>query len=559
MYDRRFEQWGVKKYLKQATKEEYLKILTQTGAWSGETPPNRERHITLSVSDRAKVERYVKSKSRISKTTSPKARKRSTRSISNVVSTDFHTLVEVSSTLAEPLADSDLKLSPGIVLTRSSSCAASRGAESDDCTTMDKANSDVSDVDDNPEDWVLMNQRAVMAIHGSPQSTGLTYDVLQLISQQWIPRSPGRRMQLFQGDLLFGSITQFVDSLTLNLEGLAPQRSMWSELSNGIYLHKVESPTLAWKTLHHACDIAWRELSTARAFDFEFLLKLFSTLSAINARACPDVRRLIIQYLRHLASMRLPDAHPVHTICHELQRDDQDETVSERALLCMLDKCSTAAGNTLLSRSQSSRLEAISFMVEKALIALLRRDGQLDAALSRSERLHRKWQERLLSCVNQVDTLGVDPGELDDWLPVALHYNNILKHARAAATQLAHVYMAVRSDDAYWAAINLCYFRMYGRPDCAETETGLAQPDQSLNATAMGVGRQLLQDVDSVYALEDLSKIQSELGRHDLSLYHLTRAVQLAKLISSDAETNTVLEHVTDKLVSMHTGTRVAV
>lgn len=552
MYDRKFEQWGVQKNLRRATKERYLKMLVQTGAWQDHNLPAHERHITLSESDRVKLTRYVKSKSRTSKIVGSRHGKRDRPDALNNISSLSPVLSEVaSSSTALPMCDG-FQLCPRRPVTPSSSCAASCGQESDDYTTMDKANSEASDADDNHEDWILTTRRpAPTASYCSP-AAGQTFDILLSLLQPSMPRGPNRQMRSFQGDVLFASVQQYLHSLIPTTRDVPFTKCMWSELSNGMYLLKVGSSNLAWKALDHACDLAPRELSSAKAFDFDFLLQLLSTLSPTNTTVCPRVRRIIIQYFHHLATIWLPAGHPVHTICRELQRDGDELMASERALLCMLDSCSRAVEKSSLSHVQSSRLEKMSFAAEKALIALLRRSGQLDAALSRGKLLHRRWQDKLIPSAG---------GRLEEQSFGTSGGNEKLRYARAAATQLAHICMAIRSDDAYQAAIELCHFRLHGQSSYVEMEASVEEqvrPHKDMEFA--NANRQILQDVDSVYAFEDLSKIYDELGRCDLSVHYMQIAVKMAReILPETEETSTVLEHVTDKLMSMYAGTRVAV
>ena len=144
--------------------------------------------------------------------------------------------------------------------------------------------------------------------------------------------------------------------------------------------------------------------------------------------------------------------HPMAIICQELLHDQDSADMSIRALECMLDLRSS------LDPSDVS-------VVYRSLVAVLRRNGDLDGALEKAAAAAELNRFRL--------------GAQSD-------------KARRAAADLAHVYMATRSENGLWRAL------MYS---CAAVVREVS------NDVGMGEEAPCYGDGIAVYSMEDIAEI----------------------------------------------------
>jgi len=296
--------------------------------------------------------------------------------------------------------------------------------------------------------------------------------------------------------------------------------TFWSELKNGMYMHKVRSLQLAIPALQRACALAPQVLSKSFGFDLNFVKELFSTLSPVNTMVCPDVRRILLQYLSALARDRLTATHPIAVICHELQQDSHDREVSERALTYMLDAVQIYGVDGVSGN--------VSFDLEKTIVALLRRDKDLEAAARKAQVLCLKALKRLSVC----QTAG--------WYTDA---NRELEQARMAATELSHVRIDQR-DGQYDEAIKLSIFVLTGDIQFTTTD------DIGWRPSPVDLP-EFIKDKRSVYTLEDLAKIYDTLQYRNRAIQWLEQARMLAVELFGNASESTATAHIVEKLEQM--------
>lgn len=541
MYDRRLKAWNVTKNLSKARKDDIIDMLVESGTWTSDTIPSKARHLDINVNDHAKLIRYVKSRSR-------------SRGASNTPESSpdqSHGRTSARSS-ASPGASRDL-LSPS--QEAQSWVVVSRSPDSISVETIIPNKNDQPGMGTallpavNP--LVLIEDRAT--IETCPQSTELEPLV------QFRPGLPQHNVKFdfvmfptptiphesksLNVEKLLRSINAYFDANdgvaatptgqgydhqvtlgSLPSEHISPSYTFWSELKHGIYLLKVQSSSLAWPALDRACELARITLSNPTTFDFLFLKELFLTLSPVNTRICSRIRTILLQYLSYLAYFNLPPSHPIAVICHELQHDDHDREVSERALSCMLNAIHTY-------HSQFAGTE-MAVKLECSIITLLRRDGELELAAAKARTLFRKCQSQLpmFNGTHQVQSNETAKP---------------LKHARMAATELAHVCVD-QGGDAYDEAIEYSLFALTGKmPLFDSIEEWPPSPSDFCC---------FIQDKKSVHVLEDLAKIYGELGLMGQTLRWLEMAELLASQLYGGAHESTATAHIVEKLEHMRAG-----
>ena len=176
-------------------------------------------------------------------------------------------------------------------------------------------------------------------------------------------------------------------------------KKFWQTLKNCIYLYKLND-------LRHANPLLSLLLSLRPHTFFipptlDFLQQLLASFSPVNFRRHPPVRLQLLSHLRILLNTALGPQHLLTTICQQLLLDDDTRHATETALSCLHSSLVLAH-------------DPLAFQTERAIIALLRRDGCLDDAARKAR--------TLLS----VTGAAPDPG---------------YAKSREAAQELAHVYI----------------------------------------------------------------------------------------------------------------------
>ncbi|KAL8912280.1 MAG: hypothetical protein Q9172_007529 [Xanthocarpia lactea] len=207
-----------------------------------------------------------------------------------------------------------------------------------------------------------------------------------------------------------------------------------------------------------------------------FLQHLLTSFSPINFRRNPPVRLKLLTHLHTLLSTAFGSQHLLTTICHQLLFDNDTRHATETALSCLHSSLVLAH-------------DSLAFQTERAIIALLRRDGCLDDAARKAR--------TLLSITES----ALQPDH---------------RRTRAAAQELAHVYM----DTGYLnEAKRLCMI----------THTLVTHLlKASINAPPFFSGHEY-SDSRTLYALEDLAKIEEQLGYWGNSATWLWEAAELAR------------------------------
>ncbi|MCJ1437643.1 hypothetical protein MMC27_007030 [Xylographa pallens] len=257
-------------------------------------------------------------------------------------------------------------------------------------------------------------------------------------------------------------------------------KSFWQALKNCIYLYKVNDLRHAIPLLSHLLSFPPTILPTTPALNF--LQHLLASFSPVNFRRNPPIRLKLLTHLHTLLSTVLGPHHLLTTICHQLLFDNDTRHATETALSCLHSSLVLAH-------------DSLAFQTERAIIALLRRDGCLDEAARKA---------RTLLFITES---APDPDS---------------RRTREAAQELAHIYMDTGQLN---EAKGLC-MTCVGR--AVSWDGGLIGHEYS--------------DPRTLYALEDLAKIEEQQGHWGNSATWLWEAAELARKIFRGGE-NTVAGH----------------
>ncbi|KAK0614894.1 hypothetical protein B0T17DRAFT_472364, partial [Bombardia bombarda] len=272
----------------------------------------------------------------------------------------------------------------------------------------------------------------------------------------------------------------------------------WSTVKSAIYLIKISAGSLntptdqrAYPALAEAGNVASEAMATQ---PFDFLRNVLSTLSPANTSARPELRTIILQFLAREARKKHSENHPLARIFHELQNDEDCQEISRRALQCMLDVFADRLG----------RSRAVTFKLLDSLATLLRRNGELDAAL--------EIVVELLKSCRQV--FGPDSDQ-----------------ARTVENELAHFYMVLDDCD---TALEHCMM-VVRRPQAA----GVLPEGEPV----------FYQDEIAAHTMEDISEIYQRRGDIEQSITWLERAGQIALKVWGPKSIAT--GHIIDKMTNL--------
>ncbi|KAK3314854.1 hypothetical protein B0H66DRAFT_323854 [Apodospora peruviana] len=275
----------------------------------------------------------------------------------------------------------------------------------------------------------------------------------------------------------------------------------WSTVKNAIYLIKISAGSMddannrpdsrAWPALSDAGGIAAAAMITQ---PFDFLRNVFATLSPANTSARPELRAILLQFLASEARNKHSPHHPIARICEELQRDEDCQEVSRRALQCMLDTF-----NSRLGRSR-----AVTFKILDSLATLLRRNGEFDAAM--------EIVAELLTSCRQV--FGHDSDQ-----------------ARTVENELAHFYMVADECD---LALEHC-MNVVRRPQAPET---LPETESVF-----------YQDGIAAHTMEDIAEIHQRRGDVEQCITWLERAASIGMNVWGPKSLAT--SHIVDKMTNL--------
>jgi len=505
-----------------------MPLVNNTGAWTDSISPSKKRHLSMTATEYAKVTRYARLKRRLSPNASQDSQDRSTYTRAPLPSTSWAQQPVSWSLVPSPGSSNKT----GMLLTPVSSIQ-TRAGDLDGGASSPYGTTHGSACMDSMQ-WSPSNDNnAIRNWQSADPRFDFFDDMEDLLEDDFvlIPPTPKPDTKLLNLGRMLGSIRSYLDN-GFTITGMAKSPTamfsdkplspvgqlFWSELKNGIYLHKVQSLQLAAPALNRACEIAPQVLSDTTSFDLTFLKELFLTLSPVNTRICPNVRKMLLQYLSTLAYFKLKPSHPIAVICHELQNDQHDREVSERGLACMID--------VLRARPKQMNAEDQSFPIECAMIALLRRDGDIAAAAHRAKNLVQETQRQLPPSWQQMD-------RNDE------HAKELLNRSRMAATELAHVRMDQRGEH-YKEATELSIFVLTGHlPSAASSYHWPPTPSSCTS---------FIRDKKSVNTLEDLAKIYEEQKLIGPAIEWLVMAETLAMETCWAMTSPTVTAHITEKL-----------
>ena len=265
----------------------------------------------------------------------------------------------------------------------------------------------------------------------------------------------------------------------------------WSNLSNCIYFQKILDYRRFRSLYVQLCTASAELLGEPTP---SVLLKLFKTFSPLNFPHDPVLRDTLLKVILRLAQEKWGKGHPATEILKQLRLDKQSRWVTENALSCLQ---STVQGQ---KRWQKHTGPGIEFDIATAIIALLRRDRDFNAAAYKAEKL---------LALSEVK-----------YLPESLE-------VRVAAQELAHIYMDVwQLDDAR----RMCMKR-------------LGPYERSGDELVYK-----LQDSHTLWALEDLGEIERKDSQAQIGVPWLISAAELG--INLGKSPATVL-HMVDKVMDV--------
>lgn len=531
-------------------------MLVQSGTWADEATPSKARHLSIEPNDHAKVVRYVKAQ-RAASASPGNHKSRPSKRQSGCPSTNVSpgssaaesgNWVHISSDIGLNVLSNDVSIDPDILPDNSSPKGTDILPTSSQATPQEEVIHDIGreacDVarnSGNPHNDVPMDDCGDFA----PETD------FQLI----MPRDITIPHDSFSFERILKSVEAYAfgcpiavqhaiampspeqpSSGTTHVIQNSPSLAFASHLKHGVYLQKVSSPELSWSALDKACALAGDVVANPAACDFLLLRELFLTLSPVNIRNCPERRRNVLQhtrvsllqYLSWLAHIKLGATHPIAVICHELQRDDHDRGVSERALKCMLQALRTRASQEEIAVD----VEELTFRTERAIITLLRRDSAWYAAAEKAKALLKRCERQLLGAFWNFSRTPSAQSSV------------ALRRCRIAATELAHVQMD-RPGDHYDESIELSLFALTGKMSFS---TGAATADAIVWPPVPDTVTGIIRDEKTVYTLEDLAKIYEELGAYEQAAQWLVQARDLAEELLGCASDSSATAHIVQKL-----------
>jgi len=543
MYDRRLGEWGVSKNLKKTQKDKMVAMLVQSGSWAPSRLSSPARHVDMTDKNYTKVLRYLKDRARISPSSKPRNVRSSSKSfptfprkpiaLSAPTECDFDSWVDVAAMdtancfsikqMDELCARSKVAPMQGthsvfsIDISGETSDLVQAPISSNPRVGIRTAHTSLSDEDFQDSTFTVAGDTGRPSYGPIDNPRTLSVDGMLRTIQTYI-RGASRHTNAGST----GQCGGHEPSMWATSDQGSPSADFWTEMKHGIYLLKTQKTQAGWRALDMACDMAPKILVSPQAFDFLFMRELFLTLSPVNTRVFPKIRTVILQYLGCLASFKLSKTHPIFVICHQLQQDGHDRHVSEVGLQCMLDTFATREqGEAFAIESKE-----LAFQVERALITLLRRDGQLEAAAGRAEALMQISLKDIAAACWGSDTMVMDRA-------------STLEHSRLAARELAHVRMD-QGISRYDKAIEISVFVLTGTLQLAANEDGWPPLPYTIT--------NVIRDKSSVYTMEDLAQIYEKLGMIKEANDWLQLAVALALDLFGDTYESTVTRMIGEKL-----------
>ena len=260
-------------------------------------------------------------------------------------------------------------------------------------------------------------------------------------------------------------------------------KNFWRNMQHCIYLFKLDDINRAMPILSQLCSSSSEVMLNP---SLEFVRNLFTSFSPVNFRVHPNVRTKLLSHFIKMAKKTLGHKHSVTVICQQLLKDEDTRDTTERALICM---------HSLMVRARSSMV----FDTERSIIALLRRDKVLDSASEMASGLFASSKAAFRSGSAEV---------------------------RDAAMEMAHVCMDKGGLEDLNTAKIFCMMRV----GSAVARDGL-------------IGHQY-HDTRTIWALEDLAKIEELLGAYDRGAIWLEDAAETSK----DVGDPIAMTHILDKL-----------
>ncbi|KAL8905423.1 MAG: hypothetical protein Q9207_002663 [Kuettlingeria erythrocarpa] len=274
------------------------------------------------------------------------------------------------------------------------------------------------------------------------------------------------------------------------LAGPPSTSNLWSHASQCVYLFKVGHLQRAQLLVDWLCS---NVMQAALYPSMTSLLKLITTFSPINFRRYPHsllVRRRLLHHLVDSASKTRPQTDPLLVISKQLLRDRDTLATTEVALSCLID-------------TMQDRSPAFVHRANRARIALLRRDGQLDHALDRAT--------ELVAATSRSTT----PKSVE---------------RRGALAEKAHILMDRRKEGDLYEALDLCKVRV-----------GICVTGGRITT---------YRDESAMYTMEDMAKIHDELNELEKSVVWLEQAADIGRDLRVD---RMAMTHVVDKLMDAQT------
>lgn len=291
------------------------------------------------------------------------------------------------------------------------------------------------------------------------------------------------------GMRLRGVPEDITGSSVLEIGASRESRRFWSDAENYFYLLKLKKAQHA--PAHHAelsLLTGLQALAENMVIDepFDFLRRLFTTLSPTNTQANLEQRLCLINGLRLACKRILGPFHPLTVICTALEQDENSPELSRYVLDTM----------SRMSIAHFGYEHAVSHKLSDSIIKLTRRSGDLPAA--------RRLAEAALQI--SVDAHGSDSDQ-----------------ARSAAIELAHILTR-----------------------CGEHDKALTLRQQIVTVRVEGDSPVLHGDGMAAHTMEDLAEYHVQHGSPAVAAMWLRRAETIARKVWPAESSSTM--HIVEKL-----------
>lgn len=145
----------------------------------------------------------------------------------------------------------------------------------------------------------------------------------------------------------------------------------WKYLQDAIYLFRINSTARALTALDAARQFASHAVMAPDVCTT--VREILSTLSPVNTRGCPAIRRQIIRLLKDEAAVSMGISHPISLVLCQIEHDNSTRQISERCLSLLVDLACFGTVPGVCDVAINAQL---------SVSRLLRKDGEHEMALA---------------------------------------------------------------------------------------------------------------------------------------------------------------------------------